>query len=242
MIPMLLALSLCAGHRYSPADAVQLFDAANDTYFKGDYAQAAEKYRTLAEDGWTGPDLEYNLGTALLAERKLGPAILAFRRARRLAPNDEDIVDNLERARHQLVDKVTGGGGDPFVTRVAELAPLRWVGWIFLGGYAALWLGIFARRRLRGFALALCAAGALCTVGAGALLAANWYQRERLHDAVVVGGTVRAREGPNDQSKVSFELHEGTELRIVDRQDGWVRVQLHNGVEAWAEAGGVEEI
>jgi len=239
---LLLALSLCASHRYSQADAQQLFDTANAAYFKSDYDAAIGQYQKLAEDGWSSADLDYNLGTALLAEGKLGQSILAFERARRLSPNDEDVQANLERARHELVDKVAGAGEEPFISRVAALLPVAIVGWAFAGAWLCFWLGWFGRRWVKGAATALATLGALAAIGSGTLLGVQWYEREQMHEAVVVGQTVPAREGPNASSKVSFELHEGTELRIIDRDGSFLRVRLRNGLEGWADAAGVEEI
>ena len=242
MKALLLALTLCAGHRYSQTDAQQLFDAANAAYFKGDYEAAVGQYQKLAEDGWSSADLDYNLGTALLAQGKLGQSILALERARRLSPTDEDVQANLERARHELVDKVAGAGEEPFVARVAALLPVGIVGWAFLGAWLCFWLGVLGRRFARGPAVALSALGAIAVVASGALLGVQWYEREQMHEAVVIGATVPAREGPNAASKVSFELHEGTELRIIDREGSFLRVRLRNGLEGWADATGVEEI
>lgn len=243
MTALLLVLALTAApHRFTAADATQLFEAGNAAYFKGDYGQAAGTYQKLIDDGWQSADVQYNLGTALLAEGKLGRAVLSLERARRLAPGDEDIQANLERARHEGVDKVAGAGEEPFASRVASLVPVRLTGWVFLGAWAAFWLALLAKRWARGAALALAAVAGLCVVVAGGLLGVQWFARTRLHQAVVVDATVKAREGPSAASKVSFELHPGTELRIIERDQGFVRVRLHNGLEGWAQAAGVEEI
>jgi tetratricopeptide (TPR) repeat protein len=245
MSALLLALALTASHRFTPQDGQALFEAGNAAYFKGDYAEAAETFQKLSDDGWTSADVEYNLGTARLAEGKVGRAILALSRARRLEPADDDVTANLERARHELVDKVTGSGEQPLAARMAELLPLSQTGWLFLGGWVLLWGALLLRSRVpRLAAPALFAALflGLCTLALAGLLGVQWYARERLHEAVVVGATVPAHEGPSKESKVSFELHEGTELRVLERQAGFVRVRLANGLEAWALSGDVEEI
>lgn len=245
MTALLLALALSGAHRFTAQDGQALFEAGNAAFFKGDYAAAAETFQKLSDDGWTSADVEYNLGTAYLSEGKLGKAILALSRARRLAPADEDVSANLERARHALVDKVAGTSEQPLASRMAELLPVELTGWLFLGCWALLWGALLLRRFLRAAAaplLFLSLFAGLCALGFGGLLGVQWYARERLHEAVVVGGVVPAHEGPNTASKVSFELHEGTELRVVDRSGDFVRVRLSNGLEAWAEAAAVEEI
>lgn len=245
MSTLLLLLALSATHRFSAADGQALFEAGNAAYSKGDYAAAAETFQKLSDDGWSSADVEYNLGTAYLAAGKPGRAILALSRARRLEPADEDVAANLERARHELVDKVSGTAEQPLASRMAELLPVGESGPLFLLGWALFWGALLVRRLLPRTATAALAAAlltGLTTAALAALLTVQWYARERLHEAVVVGATVPAHEGPSASSKVSFELHEGTELRVVERAGDFVRVRLSNGLEAWAEAAGVEEI
>ena len=45
-----------------------------------------------------------------------------------------------------------------------------------------------------------------------------------------------------ESGKSVFELHEGTELRVLDREGDFARVRLRNGLEGWAEARDVAEI
>jgi tetratricopeptide (TPR) repeat protein len=240
---LLLGLALAA-HQYTPADAEQIFRAANEAYLRGDFAQAVDGYQRLADDGYASADIEYNLGDAYHALNKRGLAILAFERAVRLDPGDEDAQVNLERARRELVDKVAGQEGEPLVDRVANLVPGRTVTWVFLAAYAAFWLGLLARRftSAGGWAAALAAVGLVLALPSGALVGVQAYRDERLHEAVVTGAVVPVHEGPSASSKVLFELHEGTAVRVTDRDQSFAKVRLRNNLEGWAEAGAVTEI
>ena len=63
-----------------------------------------------------------------------------------------------------------------------------------------------------------------------------------VHEAVVTGSVVPVREGPNAASKVLFEMHEGTDVRITDRDRTFIKVRLRNNLEGWADGEGVTEI
>ena len=48
--------------------------------------------------GYESWELYYNLGNAFYKNRQIGPAILNYEKARKLAPNNEDVLFNLELA------------------------------------------------------------------------------------------------------------------------------------------------
>ena len=63
-----------------------------------------------------------------------------------------------------------------------------------------------------------------------------------VQEAVVVAPTLRARELPKDEAKVSFEVHPGLKVRLMEETGRYVRIRLPNGLEGWAEREGVSEI
>ena len=77
---------------------------------------------------------------------------------------------------------------------------------------------------------------------AGLLLVAHMYVRETISEAVVMARTLPARELPKDSAKVSFEVHSGLKLRLLERSGKFVKVRLPNGLEGWTELDGVAEI
>jgi tetratricopeptide (TPR) repeat protein len=240
---LLVALAL-TGQQYTRDDAQKLFAQANDAYLAGKPDEAVTGYEKLLADGYVSPDVEYNLGTALLAQQKIGRSVLMLERARRLAPGEEDIQANLDKARRELVDKVAGGGEEPLGERLAGLLPATLTAGLFLGAYALFWLMMLGRL-LWGWTGATLPVAALALVAAlplGGLTALQAYQRTQVHDAVIQQSPLKVREGPNKSSKVSFELHEGTQARVLDREGDFVRLRLKNGLEGWAEATGLEEL
>ena len=83
-----------------------LIAKANSFYQSGNFAQAAEAYRQVADAGYESPVLYYNLGNSYYRLGKIGYAILNYERAQKLAPGDDDITHNLALANSRIVDKI----------------------------------------------------------------------------------------------------------------------------------------
>ena len=79
----------------APPEPRALFAEANTAYESGDYEMAIATYLDVVDMGVVDEDLYYNLGNAFYKTGQLGPAILYYERARRLAPRNDDINQNL---------------------------------------------------------------------------------------------------------------------------------------------------
>jgi hypothetical protein len=86
------------------------------------------------------------------------------------------------------------------------------------------------------------ASALVLSVPAGAVLAAHLYSQEAVHEGVVLARTLPVHEVPEPRSKVSFELHPGVKLRMLDRSGDFVRVRLPNGLEGWTDPAGVSPL
>lgn len=237
----LLALTLSQAAYYTPQEAEALFSQANDSFYKGDYANAKDGYLKLIDHGYGGADVLFNLGTACLQANELGPAVLYLERARRLSRND-DIEANLAYARTLMVDKVIGAGGDePFLERVAHAAPGDWPAvvflvcwWLFFGAWVAFRFA--TRRAIFGVLMALFFVGALSF---GALTATQAYVAHNVTEAVVMPQTAKVFEFPGDNAKVAFEVHSGLKIRLMEESGKFARIRLPNGLEGWTDKTGV---
>jgi hypothetical protein len=243
---VLVATLLGQGY-YSPEEAQALFQQANEAYYRQDYAAAQEGYEKLLSHGFGGPDVLYNLGTTHLARGDVGHAVLAFERARRAGGRAPDLDANLALARAQQLDKVVGNAPEePFLQRVVAATDGNVVAWSFLGtwglGFGFLLLFRFLQPGRRTWAAVVGSLVLAVSLPAGALLAAHVWVDETVHEAVVVAPTLRAREFPKEEAKVSFEVHPGLKVRVMEEAGRYVRIRLPNGLEGWAEREGVAEI
>ena len=142
LVPFIFALLLSApvtAASRNAEKATALFEQANILYTQGEFQQAAEQYaEIIAQDGISAP-LLYNLANSYAATGQVGPAVLNYERALRVAPNDTDIQGNLD-----LVRKDAGLYRDdrPLYRRAAEM--LGADQWLLLAGCALLCAGISA--------------------------------------------------------------------------------------------------
>jgi hypothetical protein len=245
-----------ASSYYTPDEAQALFREGNDAYYKGrteederaraaSFAAAKGAYLKLIEHGFDGADVLFNLGTVCLANNELGEAVLYLERARRLKRSD-DVEANLTVARERQGDQLVGGASaisEPFLTRLADATGGTAVSLLAL---VALWLtlalAVLFRRMLPGtrgwLAFLLVMSGITATVST-ALVAVDAWVAANYVEGVVMPKTAQVREVPNGSARVSFEVHAGLKVRVLEESGKFVRIHLSNSLEGWVEREGV---
>jgi len=241
-----LGVALASVTLARPARADRLDEAwkrGNDAYLHGDYDAAVAAYEELDRQDVVSPDLYFNLGDAYFQKAALGPAIWAFERAAALDPDDEDVRFNLEQARklagRQAHDKIEGEDHDPvWIRAVTALSPSAET-WIFLALYLGFFVVLFARRRASDDTRpALGAAAgilAVVTLLAGGALAGRTVLG-RVPFGVVLPDALAVKEGADVNYKTGFQLHAGLRVRLLERDQDWLRIRLANGLEGWVRA------
>ncbi len=242
-------LLIAAGTSARAESPEELVERGNSAYEAGDYAGAAEAYRTALRYGVRDPIVEYNLGNAEFRLGSLGQAILRYERARRLAPADPDVRANLSFARSQCLDRVEIAP-PPTVVRSIVLAQDRLgpdrQAWAVL---ATLWLagavlvaGLWRPggwRPLHGWLLA----GLLAVA---ALVFASWSvtveRVERTHLAVVIDDLVEVLAGPGENNPTLFTVHEGLTLEVRAEREEWLQVSLPNGLNGWVHRSAIATV
>ena len=214
----------------------------NDAYLHGDYAAAVAAYEELDRRGIVSGDLYFNLGDAYFRKGALGPAIWSFERAVALDPGDEDARYNLDQARKLVArgvhDKIEGEDKEPpWIRLVTALGPSTET-WLFIAVYVGFFVVLGLRTRSHADTRpALTAAAAVLGAAAvlsGALLVGR-AQLDRIPFGVVLPDAVAFKDGADVNYKTAFEGHAGLRVRIVDRDQDWLRVRLGNGLEGWVK-------
>ncbi len=247
MRAILLAVVLAQSSYYTPEEAQSLFSQANDAYDREDYASAKDGYQKLLAHGFGGPDVLFNLGTTFLAQGELGEAVLYLERARRAGNSAPDVDANLAVARSRQLDQVVGGPAEePFLQRLVLVTSSETAAWIFLVawdlGLVLLLILRFFRTGRRSWVAALTIALLALSLPSGLLLMSHVYVRETVSDGVVIAKTLAARELPKEASKISFEVHSGLRVRLLESSGKFIKVRLPNGLEGWMEKEGIAEI
>lgn len=209
------------------------FDQARKAYEQGDQEAAVAGFERALQGAPGGVGVLYNLGNARFRQGELGRALAAWRQAEWITPRDPALRHNLDLIRRRL-----GQPEVPFWKRClgwltldewavsAVLLVWAWSGWqIVVGirpGLADSGSGV---RRVLGVAAA---------VVLGAWLSA-WVSIHRGPNAAVAGKEVSARFGPLDESDIAVNFPDGTEVRVEQSRNGWVRVVDAEGRGGWIQ-------
>jgi hypothetical protein len=246
---ILLAAALtCAGPALAQSPD-ERFDTGLTAYEGGRFGEAAAIWSDLARSGVRDPRVEFNLGNALFKTGQIGEAILHWERARRLAPTDRDVRWNLRYARTLIADRTPDVEPGP---------PLRWVhaaqDTVGPGPQAvvalALWWGIavvaaLAWARPRGFTPAV--VWTIAALGVALVLVAGswWWTWSRLHEdgvAIVLAEAAEVRAGPGENNAGLVQVHEGLSVRVRQRRESWVQIELPDGLNGWVRADVLGEV
>lgn len=223
-------------------DAVRSFDEGNASYLSGDYRGALEAYHRAESAGYVSGALYYNMGNAYFRLDETGQAIRYYEKARRLMPENREILHNLEIVRTGLTDQFSQVP-KPFWIRLWErlLTTVGATGFFLTGlllyltaaglfGYR-LWTGTRNPWNRRFLTLSL-ATGLLFLV----LAFAASIDRTTSQRAVVIADEVILREAPQPDAQASLNIHEGLVFEILDTRDAWLNVRIPNGTTGWIEA------
>lgn len=247
---LILFLMLCTPRLLPAQSPEQLFVQGNQLYQQGKIAEAREAYEDLANKGYVGGELLYNLGNAYYRTGNVPKAILQYERALRLLPSDEDLRHNLLLANLSITDRI-----EPaprlFVWDYWDAAkswlPLRTLTLVAWGWYVALLAAIagivlartYATRKVAAIAAVGCAVGFLLFA---AVLIGLIGDLSRGDQAIITAGIVTVKNSPDIKSSDAFVLHGGVKVQVIDRYATWSKIRLADGKVGWMEAGSAEII
>jgi tetratricopeptide (TPR) repeat protein len=233
------AILLFVGNLFA-ADFASDFSAANKFYAEGKFAEAAAGYEKILQTGEQSRALQFNYANAEFKSGHLGLAIAAYRRAAQLSPRDDEIRANLAFV-HNQVQGAT----------VRESRWQSWAGALTLNEGALLtavlfWVtcALFITRQLRPALVpklkTVTRTFSVLTIFSASVLGLQAANHFSSATAVVTTAEATARSGPFDEAQSAFTVHDGAELLILDRHDGWVQVAGGAGKTGWLPVKQVE--
>ena len=218
-----------------------LINNANKQYSEGLYTKAIENYQKVIDKGYTSSELFFNLGNSYFKMNDLPSSILFYERARRLAPNDDDIQFNLKIANSRIPDKIE---------KVPELFFKQWWNsfynmfsvnnWakitILMFVISLVFIGVFIlskQRRIKIINFWLGVLFFLVFVFSFSLSYQKYIYSQKHHEAIVFTPTITIKSSPNFNSVDLFVIHEGSKLIITDKVDDWFEIRIANGGVGW---------
>ena len=237
-----------AGGAYGAGTGASTYNEANALYRQGEFRKAAGRYEEVVSRGVRNGNVFFNLGNAYFKAGETGLAILAYERALRLMPDDEDVLANLRFVNAVKEDKSPDDDLN-LATRIlssgyrllsADVLAVSGSVCLFMLAAAAVIRLLSASRRSLWIGLLVLAGMGFC--GSGALLTYRVYTESSVSEAIVIADEVRGRSGPGDDYLLVFTIHEGTKVTIERMEERWYLVRLPNGIGGWLPGTAMEII
>jgi tetratricopeptide (TPR) repeat protein len=223
------------------ADLKSLFEQANKAYTSQDFAKAQELYEQILGAGKESAQLYFNLGNAYFKQGDNIKAILNYERAKRLAPQNDDIDFNLKIANQFVVDNIIQLPRPFFSRWWSSLANLSSSdGWakrsvVFFVLFLVLLGSYFFSRLLRIRKLAFYGAVLAAVISVFSFTLA-YHQHKVIKDrtsALILCPRVTVKSAPSATGTGLFLLHEGLKVKITDKLERWSEIELPDGNKGW---------
>jgi len=191
-------------------------------------------------------DLYINLGTAALQSERLGAAILAYRRALELDPDNARAQQNLLHARKLLpawVPTPEQTAFDSFFLwhrswAIAERAGAAAVSFLL----AAFILAVAVTWRMAALRNLALLPGVLWAALLISVAFDYWSDVKPQAVIVVAEAVARAADSINAPVRFAEPLPEGTEVTVLETRDRWAKIALAHGGDAWINQNQLELI
>ena len=234
------------------ANIKEIFNTANDFYFKGNYEEAIKKYYEILNLGIEDPALYYNTGNAFAMTGEYGKAIFFYEKALKLKPRDSATLKNISIVRNILGRKLTGKGKN-VDTRPKETIWESAAGWfspneivvLFLFLYYLFFILLLVRKLTKAQIVRIGISIFVFFTAIGWLLAGSLvimkyrYDFIRHEGIIVERGVVATREGPTEQSVRSYDVVEGQRVKVEEFRGAWCRIEDERGKSGWLERSSV---
>ena len=201
------------------------FADAAKAYDENRLPDAIQGWRSLVDEGQALPEVLFNLGNAYYRHGDLGEAILAYRRAQRLAPRDPDIRANLGFAAQSAGIELPAR--QPLAALLLDFSRAEWLGfgavcfWL-LAGALAVWIAWPRFRFVTRPAAAVLAALLLLALAGLAL----HRDLDRTPEGVVMAAGQKVLSSPLETATPLLAVPAGAIVRMRENRGTWIEVEI----------------
>jgi len=228
-----------------------LFQQGNQKYMDGNYQEAIDLYVEIIEAGFESGPLYFNLGNAYYKIGSIEKAILYYEKAKKIMPNDEDLLTNLQMANQFIADEITPIP-ELFYKKYwnAFINLLGTETWSILFALCYLTLGIIIsgwiaarssysmRRLLNRFIIVF----TFLTFLAGITTLSSSYEKNRRDFGIIMEEKIEVLGEPSESGEELFSLHRGTKIQIKRSSDEWIEIRIADGNVGWIKREWIELI
>jgi tetratricopeptide (TPR) repeat protein len=236
---LVLLVAASAWPAQEPQEVNALFEEACELYESSEFEGALSIFESLVSAGVRDAALYYNLGNCYYHLGRVGKAIISYRRARILAPRDEDIRANLAFLRSSVGFRDTTDSFDPgsMATLPGRIASPREWQVVF---YAAYYLGaasfvavLFLSGPLRRHALRVLSLLIVIAIVCWAFAYMGRHRFSAGTEGAVIADRSELMSGPGAAFEELARLPDGVEVTLRARSGIWVEVRLPTGEIGW---------
>ena len=216
-------------------------DDANAAFAAGKFAEATSGYEAvLKANGYSAPVL-FDLGNSYVREGNYPQAILAYKRALWLAPNDEDILANLRLAQQQAGTVVEQR---PVYAKVTDLLSVNGWAWTGCVAWTLLCVCLLVRALWPERGGLLATAAVLCAFVLFDAIAAIVLSSRGMQEAVVVDKNPQALISPypGASAEPGFAPGPGSTVKIEKAFNDFLLVADDAGHAGWMAKGQIEPV
>lgn len=239
------ALTMCLASTSLPQA-----DSARIAYEKKDYTKAIAFYEYINNSGYESADLYYNLGNAYFKNNDIGMAILYYEKAKKLNPNDEDIITNLHIANQRTEDHIDAAP-ELFLTQwknntVDLFNETQWsIILIVVFALSLVLILIFVINNNKTLKQLGFYGGIIFFILSITLffIAQNKYHSSKYSsEAIVISPSVNVTGSPFEKGTKLFILHEGTKVKITEENGDWNEIKIVNNSVGWVHTKNLKKI
>ena len=219
-----------------------LFDTANKLYNEGNYQEAIESYEGILNNDIHSSELYFNLGNAYYKLNRIAPSIYYYEKALQLSPNNSEIKGNLSFAQNMTIDNIETIP-EIGLSRIGKniINTFSFDTWAtfsitFVLVFVVLFLGYYFSNATAKKRLAFIVSTSALVIAMVCLFFAEQKYQFTLKEkpAIVFAKETNIKTEPNLRSEVSFILHEGTKIQVLETYDkNWAKIKLADGKTGW---------
>jgi tetratricopeptide (TPR) repeat protein len=228
-----------------------LFAEGNSLYNDGKFQDAINTYESILETEYHSAELYFNLANAYYKLNRIAPSVYYYEKALQLSPNDKDIINNVAFARNMTIDAIEVIPEMGFSKIAKNLTnTFRYDVWAMLSVafvilFVILFLGYYfsystTRKRLTFLT------STITLIAAFIMLVLAFQKHEYTQNdnpAIVFAHESEIKNEPNLRSEISFKLHEGTKLQVLEKyNENWVKIKLVDGKTGWVSSEDIKEL
>lgn len=237
LIIILLFISLAS---FAKAN-VDLFEKGNAFFNNKNYEQALKTYLMIESKDKVSSDLYYNIGNTYFRLNDYTNSILYYERGLKLKPNDENLNINLRVAKSRLK-------GDVYI--IPDFFLIKWwkaISNIFIPSTWTIMSIIllivssvifvfyyfsFNKKIVLFYCFILSLLLLITSVFAG------FSKENTMHSksyAIVFDNQTYGKDSPDINSTDKIRIYKGQKIKIIDKNNDWIKVKTEDGKEAWIE-------